>query len=175
MADNDKNSDWREKAIRISKYDPAARDEEGRYTKDDWTSYTDIGSEFNGIKLTIGEYLTVEKKYIDAARMFFEFNSCDLIKVSNLAKFDFDQYYLSDKNEVLAIYENLKNGANVLPADLGIIIKLILRGYVWMELFCSSSPDTAVRFGYDLYMYFNSKKDLGTLLEITKSKGLYVD
>lgn len=49
---------------RISKYNPQYRNEEGCYTKNEWTSYSDIGTIYEGRKFTKEEYLYVEKNIV---------------------------------------------------------------------------------------------------------------
>jgi hypothetical protein len=40
-------------ALRVTKYDPALRDERGGFTGDDWTSVSDVGGLFSGRVLTL--------------------------------------------------------------------------------------------------------------------------
>jgi hypothetical protein len=55
---------------RVTKYDPALRDQRGRYLHDTWTSIADIGTFYNGEQLTIEAYDRVEASYLRAARAF---------------------------------------------------------------------------------------------------------
>ncbi len=56
----------------ITKYDQSQRDEFGRYIgPSSWTSYSDIGQEFDSKTLTLKECLLVEEKYIEAAVKLF--------------------------------------------------------------------------------------------------------
>ena len=52
---------------RITRFDPALRDEGGAYTEDTWTSVSDVGKSFGGAELTLAEYERVEALYIAAA------------------------------------------------------------------------------------------------------------
>lgn len=47
---------------RISKYNPKYRDEHGIYTRDEWTSISDVGEYFNGYEVTMEEYLDTENR-----------------------------------------------------------------------------------------------------------------
>lgn len=48
---------------RITKYDPAFRDN-GIYTRDEWTSISDVGKTYNGVPFSMDEYVKVESNYI---------------------------------------------------------------------------------------------------------------
>ncbi len=50
--------------FRISKYNPVFRDEYGCYTKEEWTSISDVDKEICGVKLSLGGYLNIENKKI---------------------------------------------------------------------------------------------------------------
>ena len=56
--------------FRVTKYDPAYRNELGHYRRDEWTSFSDVGCEANGSVVTLGEYERVELAYIDSALAF---------------------------------------------------------------------------------------------------------
>jgi hypothetical protein len=47
---------------RVTKYDPALRDERGAYTGDDWTMFDQIGETFSGVRLTLSTYLDLEAR-----------------------------------------------------------------------------------------------------------------
>ena len=44
---------------RVTRYDPARRDERGAYRDDTWTSISDVGNVFDNQELTIEEYKIV--------------------------------------------------------------------------------------------------------------------
>ena len=52
---------------RITKYNPAFRDERGVYLKDEWTSVSDVGKSFDGVVLTFKEYREIEDNYVSTA------------------------------------------------------------------------------------------------------------
>ena len=49
---------------RITKYDPAQRDPDGAYRRDEWTSFSDIGKSFGGQMLTEENYAKTEQAYL---------------------------------------------------------------------------------------------------------------
>ena len=57
---------------RITKYDPKKRNLQGWFLEDTWISYGDIGSVYQGKKLTYNEYVHVEDLYINAIVQFMK-------------------------------------------------------------------------------------------------------
>lgn len=55
----------------ISKYSPQYRNEKGEYTRNDWTSYADIGKKYEFGQLTLKEYITIENNYGKVIEMIF--------------------------------------------------------------------------------------------------------
>jgi hypothetical protein len=50
---------------RVTKYNPVFRDEKGRYTREEWTSFGEVGE-----IVPVKEYIRVEAAYIEAALDF---------------------------------------------------------------------------------------------------------
>lgn len=166
--------EWRLTAKSITKYNPIYRDRDGLYTKNEWIGFFQVGKTINGKKLTLEDYLQVEEKYIQSAIAFFLFHGCKEIVLNNVEKNGPFQSKLSADGELLTVYNVLKDRMIITIEDLGIIIKLILREYIWAELFSIESDLVAIRFGYDFYMYVNSDKDLGTFFKDVHNTGLFV-
>ena len=57
---------------RVTKYDPALRNESGAYTGEDWTMFSQIGESFGGVRLTLATYLEVEAKHLVVLASFLE-------------------------------------------------------------------------------------------------------
>ncbi len=57
---------------RISKYDPALRDESNVYRRDEWTSAADIGRTHDGKTLDAETYRAVETAHVEAVRAFID-------------------------------------------------------------------------------------------------------
>lgn len=108
MTDSD-ISPWRHSAYLISKYNPEFRDEKGYYTKDEWLGFFDVGKEVNGEVLTIEQYLMAEKKYIEAAKLFFQLHECRQVVLENVEKLDYSPYTLKDKDELIKYYNAIRN------------------------------------------------------------------
>ncbi|HYE53353.1 MAG TPA: hypothetical protein VD996_00865 [Chitinophagaceae bacterium] len=168
------NDHWRYTAKSVTKYNPALRDENGYYKKNEWTGFFQIGQMFDGEIFTIESYLETEKKYIEAAIYFFEFHNCDKIILKGVEKYSLAEYNHADLDELSLLYNRIAEGDIISIKDLATILKLILRELMWAELFCSTSNDVALHFGYDFYMYFSSDQDMNPLFERIKEIGLFV-
>jgi hypothetical protein len=168
------NEDWRFSAKSVTKYNPIYRDNEGHYTKDEWIGFFQIGKQFEDGVLTFEKYTEVERKYIEAAELFFNFHECDAILIHGLEKYGFDEYDHPDKNELEFFFKNIKEGSVIETKSLGTLVKLILREILWAECFCKNDNQVVLRFSYDLYMYFNSSKNMNSLYSQIEEIGLYV-
>ena len=157
---------WRYNAIRVTKYNPLFRDESGKYTADDWVSYSDIGREFNGTILTAAAYSRVEQQYIDAVITILRTQELDKVVIKALEKYPGGEL-VSD------LYDQLEDGIFIDLEHIPMLMKLVLRDYIWCEL--QIAGDIVIRFGYDFYMYVNGiPKEAGIWQEIS-SAGLFVD
>jgi len=99
---------------RVTKYNPAFRDQSGAYTKVEWTFFKQIGQTFSGVLLTSDEYERVEEAYILAALSFLLESGLLSMRVEGLE--DSRTRPLDFQND------------SVLPLDrIGEIIRQILR------------------------------------------------
>jgi len=165
---------WRYTAKSITKYNPAFRDENGHYKKNEWIGFLQIGEEFEDGILSFDMYLETEKKYVQSATLFFEFHECRQVALRGVEKYGFSDYKYEDKDELISFYKSLHEGQLVALNDLDKVVKLILRELLWAECFCSSSDNIVLRFSYDFYMFFNSDKDMSTLFNNIMKLGLYI-
>ena len=93
---------------RISKYNPELRDDNQSYTREEWTSYSDIGKNFADGQLTQKEYLKVEKDYMD---FIYDFFNAFKIKKVRILKLMINGYILycrkiSEKNFGASLNQN---------------------------------------------------------------------
>lgn len=157
---------WRYNAIRITKYNPLFRDESGKYTVDDWISYSDIGKAFNGTLLTGEAYVAVEQRYIDAVMRILRAQGIDKVVIKKLEKH-------SGGDLTPDLYDKLEDGIFIDLEHVPGLMRLILRDHIWCELHGQGA--VVIRFGYDFYMYVNGiPKDAGIWQEISGA-GLFVD
>ena len=63
----------------IVKYRPEFYDKKGRYQKDEWTSFSDVGKEYEGRIVTMEEYLEIENRFISITHAILEEAGCKYI------------------------------------------------------------------------------------------------
>ena len=69
---------------RITKYNPALRNEDGWYMPDDWTDWSDIGKIYNGNMLGAREYLEVETKYIEIVTKILKYKTVTTMEIKEI-------------------------------------------------------------------------------------------
>lgn len=164
---------WRYNAVLISKYNPKFRNEEGSYSKNEWTDFGDIGKQYDGQLFTLNDYNLIEADYLEAAFVFFNYHNCSKITVVDKVILYEDDKVPSDNDEPKLFFYKFKNKRTINLHKIKNYIKLILRGYLSAELHCKNNDEVAVRFGYEFYMYFNSPKVQELKQEIENKTSLY--
>ncbi len=145
-------------AWRISRYDPARRDDKGAFPVDDWTSVSDVGTAYAGTVLTLDEYERVERLYVGAARYFAE--ECHVV--------------------ALAV-RHVERGEPLVPASRQVavdqfapLVTLMLRE----EVICRLEADSGsfrLDVGFDLYMFIEARADCPRAVAQARSVGLFVE
>ncbi len=149
------------------------RDELGRYLRDDWVSYREIGRKFNNEVFTLDEYLEVENNYIQAIIQFMKCNKVTSFQVTKIER-GFDPAEDADSTQdMINVYKNIKNRSFLSEEELGNVCKLILRNYLWCLL--RNDKNMEVRFGYDYYMYILSKSVCKKAISNIEKTGLFVE
>lgn len=167
---------WRLKAKSVTKYPNQLYDINGIYTGKEWTSYSDINKENNllGTPLTKAEYLDVENSYIEAVKLFAEKNLTQEIIIFDLYKHSNESDFLKNgDNELYDFYLKLNTINKISIAELGNLIKLILREYIECSLIINIKNNSYVYFGYEFYMYFVSDDNLLELENDICNLGLF--
>jgi hypothetical protein len=160
------------KSYRISKYNPDNRDGSGLYKVDEWTSFSDIGKEFNGVLFTLQEYISMEDKYVSAVLEFCSYFEIKMIQINNLELYSSD-IWDKDSVNLKETCEKLKYGKIFFIAEIENLVRLILREYLWCDL---EINDKWIHFGYDFYMYFETGAKIPEELKIKIQKtGLYIE
>jgi hypothetical protein len=121
---------------RVTKYDPAWRDDRGAYTREEWTSYGDIGQTFGGQRLTPDEYQRVEDAYVSAALGFLHEAGVKTLTVEGL--------------EAQGNAPSVAAGSSLGLSDVAEVIRRVLREEFWCRL---EGPEAFVHLGWDYYMY----------------------
>jgi hypothetical protein len=149
-------------SIRVTKYNPQYRDTNDVYTREEWTSFSDINKVFQGKLFSLNEYLLVEEKYIKAVKTILKEKNIKNLKIRDL------EIYSEDLNL------NLKEGDSIGSLNLNEVMKMILRENIWCKLV--SDDYFEIHFGYDYYMYFVSNEISNRVIESVKEiEGLFVE
>ena len=168
-------------SYRITKYNPAKRNEQGHYLDDsEWTAISDIGNpDYNN--LTYEEYEKIESAYVHAIQSIMRDHNFDFLIVDSLEfynkKEDFNNFECSGRLKNISIdfeveLEKLDNGLKLNLLEIDKIIRLILRETVWMLLV---NDHFEVRFGYDYYMYVTSETIKTSTIKQIENSGLFVE
>ena len=165
---------------RITKFDPAKRNEVGAYTDhSEWTSISDIGkAEYRN--LTYKQYEGVETAYISALKAILAENGIVSLEVEDLELHTTQADFIAHKavgrlrNVDIGFDElaSLKNGLALSIAQLDKIVRLILRETVWMNLVALGIK---IQFGYDYYMYVKCNTLSASAISRIQQAGLFVE
>lgn len=141
--------------LRATKYDPANRDDDGRYLADEWTSIDDIGSSFRGHTLTESEYLAVEGAYISAIRDLMIASELEVLRIVDIEeRTAIQEGCLLNTHVLQQEVGKLSLGSLVVDGRIATLARLALRGVIWCKL--HGDNGTYVHFGYDYYMYLGT-------------------
>ncbi|WP_434799127.1 hypothetical protein [Terrisporobacter vanillatitrophus] len=161
---------------RISKYDPKYRDEHGIYTRNEWTSISDVGEYFNGYEVTMEEYLDTENKYVKAINIILDYLKISYLYIMELEKYedtiteinnDFCQNDI-DRNDFI------KEGQELNRKEINYVIKSTLRERFWCGLY-SKATHIIIKPGYDFYINIISPKLPNVIIKKINELGLYID
>ena len=157
---------------RVTKYDPALRDDQGHYPLGDWSSYSDIGKTFNGELLTYQQYLASETAYMDAARAFLADANLDSLTVVHFDKLP-GGFAAAQREGIRLDPTSLKVGSVIGRGDLADFVRLNLREIIWGKLAVKGL--FYLHFGWDFYMYVGSASPSLTAIRHAESCGLFVE
>jgi hypothetical protein len=158
---------------RITKYDPKKRNSQGWFLEETWISYGNIGSLYQGEKLTYDEYMRVENLYINAIMEFMQCLNISHLQVKYLEHHDsINEDPSVDKAERMFV-DALRENDLLSLAQVKVASKLILRNYFWCKLI--SKHKMFVHFGYDYYMYIGSRLECNDAIQKIRESGLYVE
>jgi hypothetical protein len=145
--------------FRVTKYDPAHRDHRGAYSRDDWTSISDIGRSFNGTFLTESEYCRVENGYAAVATAFLReagIDKLDVVGIENAA----------------SVRPQIAEGSSVDLDGVAEVVRCLLREQFWCKL---EGPRAFVHVGYDFYMYVGVSRECRDAERLARQLGLFVE
>lgn len=170
------------KKYRITKYDLRYRDEYGHYTRDEWTSWCDIGRTFEDRVFTKDDYITWENRYIRAIEKILHDRNIEELHIVDLEMPDVfaeNTSSLAEKGLNLSegaseLYEMLVSGKRaILANDISAVMELLLRDFIWCRL-CHGS-ETEIYTGYDYYMYYNGTELTASVIKSISDTGLFIE
>lgn len=142
---------------RVTRYDPALRDDRGVFRGRTWISIAQVGESFEGRRLTLDEYLKTEDAYVEAVAAFAESSGVEVLAVRRPGS-----------------RSGLAEGEQLSIEAVRDLIRRLLREETWCQLE-SATEDFAVHVGHDLYMYIGSDDPCESAVTDTRASGLFVD
>lgn len=167
-------SPYKTNEYRITKYNPEYRNAEGHYCKDEWTSYSDIGTFYNSELFSLADYINVENKYINAIITIMNKMGINSMTINGLERC-VDNFDINTSEEMIALNDelnDLKGNYLINISKIPALCKLILREYIWGNI---TSPNMFVHFGYDYYMYVGINGECSEELKEIEESGLFVE
>jgi hypothetical protein len=144
---------------RVTKYDPAFRDRVGRYLREEWTSFGDIGQSFGGVVLTCEEYLRVEDDHIETVSAFLREAGC-----GNLVAVGVENHRSCPAAPA--------EGDRLAGPRLEDAIRQLLRAEFWCRL---EGDDCFLHFGCDYYLYVGVPSPCPQACLLASRSGLFVE
>lgn len=166
---------------RITKYNPLFRDAEGRFTRDYWTSISDIGKVFENQELTIEMYKKTEDSYIKAVHLTMDFLNLPHLYARNIIKsFPDDQFLTEIKaymelypNDLLHYYFSTNNNEKITYEHIDKHCRLQLREDLGSVVFYPRKCKLFI--GYDYLMSIHSHIPLDPIFQSIQNLGLFVE
>lgn len=165
----------------IVKYNPIYYNKNGIYTKDEWTSRSDVGKCYNGKTFSIEEYLKVEQQYVNAVLSIMNAAKCTYMTIHYL---EADKKYIVDRIKSSKFYDIdfpllkslplIAEGRKIHYKKIDGVIRLALREYLYVVL-CNHKHKLQIEFGYDYYMKILSSLSNTILQEKVSKADLFLD
>jgi hypothetical protein len=125
---------------RISKYDPAFRDENYVYQRNEWTSAADIGRTYDGETLDAETYRATESAHVEAVRAFMVDAGVTVLTVTSFqSPSERDYEYLEklsvqDRQELAQQMRQVHESDEFSGPELDRVLRLLLRKVFWCRL-----------------------------------------
>lgn len=165
----------------VVKYRPEFYNEQGHYTKDEWTSICDMDKEYDGHKFTLKEYIEVESNYVKFIRELMEYSEMEFVSVRRFNLYEsISKRIAKDKrfceiNEPLKdLDKTLKKGLRIHRTKIGNYIRACLRELAEIS-FENRGKGFEFDFGYDYYMHIRSSLPVERLNQIARQNDLFLD
>jgi len=158
---------------RVTRYDPALRNDQGHYPLGDWSSFSDVGKIFNGQPLTFQQYLPYETAYVHAAIAFLSNAGLDDLQVVYLENREAENFDAAHCDGISLVPALLQVGSMVGRDNLADIVRLNLREVLWCKL--EAEGRFYLHFGWDFYMYIGSISPSAEAIHVARTLGLFVE
>lgn len=165
----------------VVKYRPEFYNEQGHYTKDEWTSICDVDKEYDGHKFTLKEYIEVESNYVNFITDLMESSEMEFVAVRRFNLYEnISNQIAKDKrfceiNEPLKDLDKiLKKGLRIHRSKIGNYIRACLRDLAGIS-FENRGKGFEFDFGYDYYMHIRSSLPVERLNQIARQNDLFLD
>lgn len=145
--------------FRITKYDPAYRDDGGAYMRNEWTSASHVGQSFGGVVLSEAEYQRVENAYSIAAIAFLREAGVSSLVVAGL-------------ENPASISLPFAEGATLPLAEIEGVVRHMLREDFWCRL---EGEDAFLHIGWDYYMFVGVPVACPAADTLARHLGLFVE
>lgn len=150
---------------RITKYNPAYRNEYGAYMKEEWISSFDIGK-----SVTLEDYLKIETAYVDTVMKFSEANQIDFVRILKVTHIDKNKNSILYDKDIEAL--PLQDDCEVPASQVPLLAKMTLRDYIHCNFI---TEDFFVHFGDDYYMFIGSNSYHEEPLQFARAHNLFVE
>ena len=138
---------------RVTKYDPAKRNEKGWCLDDDWTGFGEVGH-----KCSLGEYLDVENAYLNSAIEFISNSQITALQINSI-----------ENRSIRCNFEENQ----LIPVDS---LEPILRSMLREDFFCKLESDKGfIHVGWDYYMYLGVTEIEQITIDRAIERGLFVE
>lgn len=159
----------------ISKYNPNYRDDIGIYTKDEWTSFSDIGKCYNEEVFTFDMYFGVEQKYVNVIQILMEEFSISELCVMELENYNDSKEPVNELPECAnTTIRFLSEGQKLNCEEVVYVTQGILRELLWCG-FYSRETHLIIKFGYDYYINIISEQLSQNAIDNINKLGLYIE
>lgn len=163
-----------DKDYSISKYRPQFYDSQSCYTRNEWTSISDIGKSFDDGVLTTNEYLETERHYINTAIELARISGCSYLTVDYLEGKHIVQnvkgYQLN--YNLLETARKMRQGLKIRLSDCVDYLRLCLRECCY-ACFSNHSHNFYIDFGYEYYMHIHTALPKSQVENVVSTHSLY--
>lgn len=165
---------------RLSKYNPAYRNNEGAYRKNEWTSICDIGTEYDDGILTVSTYLKVEESYCKVVKAILEKYSESSFSIQRVERYVdttsasliVNKYGIDFSINDIFHFNAIKQNHKISIDEVEFYLKFLLRELVWYVLV---GKEISITVGHDYYVHLQSKNPLETFEDYVANEGLYLE